>query len=709
MPNYGSRLTSSMYIRGIGSRVNSPAVGIYEDGMPLMGKTAFNFHTYDLAYVDVLRGPQGTLYGLNTEGGLVRMYSPNPFHYQGTDVSLGWGTRFYRNAEVSNYTKFSDKVAMSIAGFYDGQNGFFRNQTTGGRADAYNEAGGKARLMYQPTRKLSFDFVADYQYVNQYGFPYGIIDPGTGETAQPSSNYQGSYRRNMLNTGLNMLFHANGFDFNSNTSYQYLNDNMLMDMDYLPEDFVHMTQYQLQNSVTQDFTFKSTNNSFWHWTTGVFGSYQWLKTDAPIYFGDAMTGALASTVQTAAYNGIVQSMVAKGMPQAAAEAMVNKAGGVSFDISMATPGLFHTPQFNLGFYHESNFDITSRLTATLGLRYDYTQEGIHYQTATYMTLNGSVMGAQATHLLSSTLNHYAHNNYNQLLPKFAVSYRIDNNQSNVYATVSKGYRAGGFNIQMFSDIMQVELMANSAKAQQSNYDIPHTSADYENMDKTIEFEPEVSWNYEVGTHLNLFGYRVHLDLAAYYMQIRNQQLSVMSNQYGFGRAMVNAGKSESCGVEVALQGVAMGDHLSWAVSYGYTRAVFKEYKDNTAVGGVSTPVDYKNNRVPYVPSNTFAATADYRMDFTSSVLRSVTIGANVTGQGKTYWDEANTYAQNLYAILGAHIDADFGKVTLGVWGKNLTDTKYNTFAVSSAATGTNYTFGQLGTPFQFGVDVKCHF
>ena len=73
MPEYGSRFTSSMYIRGIGARINNPSVGMYIDGMPIVSKSAFNVHTYQLDRVDVLRGPQGTLYGQNTEGGLVRM------------------------------------------------------------------------------------------------------------------------------------------------------------------------------------------------------------------------------------------------------------------------------------------------------------------------------------------------------------------------------------------------------------------------------------------------------------------------------------------------------------------------------------------------------------------------------------------------------------------------------------------------------------
>ena len=88
MPQYGSRLTSSMYIRGIGSRVNNTAVGIYYDNIPLISKSAFNTHFYMLDRVDVLRGPQGTLYGANTEGGIVRIYSKNPMSYQGTDINL---------------------------------------------------------------------------------------------------------------------------------------------------------------------------------------------------------------------------------------------------------------------------------------------------------------------------------------------------------------------------------------------------------------------------------------------------------------------------------------------------------------------------------------------------------------------------------------------------------------------------------------------
>jgi outer membrane receptor protein involved in Fe transport len=128
MPAYGSRLTSSMYMRGIGSRINNPAVGVYYDNIPLMSKAAYNNHFYMLDRVDVLRGPQGTLYGQNTEGGLVRVYSKNPMSYQGTDIRLGIGTGLYSNVEVAHYHRPSEKLAFSVAGFYSGLKGFIDNQ-----------------------------------------------------------------------------------------------------------------------------------------------------------------------------------------------------------------------------------------------------------------------------------------------------------------------------------------------------------------------------------------------------------------------------------------------------------------------------------------------------------------------------------------------------------------------------------------------------
>lgn len=715
MPNYGSRLSSSVYVRGIGSRVNSPAIGLYLDGIPVMSKSAFNLHNYQLSRVDVLRGPQGTLYGQNTEGGLVKMYSRNPFDYQGTDVRLSYGSKYFRNVEAAHYQKFNEHIALSLAGFYEGQNGFFRNTHTGDRSDQYNEAGGKMLLKTRFDSGWKMDVLANYQYVDQNGFPYGKLDLETGKADLPASTFPGKYRRNNLITGLKFGYIGNGYDFTSVSSYQYVKDRMLMDQDYLSADYMHILQEQLQNSFTQELSLKSNQavGGFWHWTVGGFFSKQWLKTNGPVFFDDAMTAPIGNAIQqqmyTAIHASMVKKMMAQGMPEvaakAAASAAIEKAGGISMTVSMGAPGLYHTPQTNLGFYHESNFDITSRLVATLGLRYDYLHTGIHYESSAYMAMTANMMGQKATYTLRSALNEKTNDDYNQFLPKLGLTYRLDNQQSNIYATISKGYRAGGYNIQMFSDILQTELNANRQQALRGDYDVPHTAEDYEKVNQTISYKPEVSWNYEVGSHLNLFNHALHLDFSAFYMKVKNQQLSVMAGNYGFGRMMVNAGKSHSCGIEAALRGQLANGNIDWMLNYGYTHAVFDEYTDGEGEKAVS----YKDKKVPYVPMHTLSAMADYRIAFNSNLLRNMVFGVNVNMQGKTYWDNGNTYSQDIYAVLGGHIAFDFGIMQLNIWGKNLTDTNYNTFAVDNAATGKREYFAQRGNPFQCGVDLSFRF
>ena len=692
MPAYGSRLTSSMYVRGIGSRINNPAVGVYYDNIPLMSKAAYNNHFYMLDRVDVLRGPQGTLYGQNTEGGLVRIYSKNPMNYQGTDIRLGIGTGLYHNVEVAHHHRPSEKLAFTIAGFYSGLKGFIDNQNFDEKNDKSQEAGGKVRLIFAPNKKLTFDWTADYQWVSQNAFGYGEFHPldlrgpeyigisGVDLNVQdPATTIMNGYKRNMLNTGLNISYNIGKFLFTSTTSYQFLQDKMLMDQDYMTPDYLQLEQRQKQNAVTQEFVLRSHDTSRWQHATGLFGSYQWLRTDAPVYFGESMRSNLANTILDYMPERVRTMFNIWEIPQ------------------LEVTELFHTPQMNLGLFHESNILLGERLKLTLGFRLNYDKVKIDYDTQALMALHYAIQRGPSTmeytKSLVSPLSQSLDKGFTQFLPKVGLTWPLDENLGNIYAVVAKGYRSGGYNIQMFSDILQSDLMANGKDISSLKDDtkvLEHTAEDYAAIEETIAYKPEESWNYEVGAHLNLFGGKMHFDFAMYYMQIRNQQLSIMEPNSNYGRIMVNAGKSHSCGLETMLRGRAIDNAIDWGITYAFTNAKFDEYDT------------YKDNHVPFVPQHTFSAMADYH-------LGKFTIGANLAGQGKTWWDEANTYSQKIYATLGTHADYDFGPVVLSLWGKNLTNTKYNTFAIQSSATGDQRYFAQRANPIQLGLDVNVHF
>ena len=679
IPAYGSRLTSSTYMRGIGSRSGNPAVGVYYDNIPLVNKSSFNSHFYGIDRVDVLRGPQGTLYGMNTEGGLMRVYSKNPMNYQGTDLRLSLATGLQSDVEIAHYHRPSDKFAFSTSAFYSGQKGFFDNTYLNEHADLSNEFGGKARLVWLPADGWNIDFTTDYQYVNQNGFPYGEYDSETKHFNEPQTTLLNGYKRQMVNSGLHVTYTTPSLLFASTTSHQYLYDQMVMDQDYLPEDYLQLEQRQKMNAITQELSLRSLGGGIWNHASGVFFSKQWLKTDGPVYFGEAMN------------NKILTNM---GMPAAMAQMLSISDNYV--------PGTFRTPQWNVGVYHESHIKLFDRLTLTLGLRYDYQKVSIDYATQSMFTLTGKgtmMMPGQGGQMIQipvdftskfvSRLENQTDKGYSELLPKFGLTLDLGSG-SNLYAVVSKGFRAGGYNIQMFSDIFsneQREIGKGFAAMAKGDMTVEHTAEDYAKVEETITYKPETSWNYELGTHLNLFGGKLHADAAVYYMRVRDLQLSVMAGDYGYGRQMINAGRSSSCGLELSLRGTALDNRFTWAATYGYTH---------------SQLLDYEDNQVPFIPTHTFSAMTDYR-------IGKFTFGLNVAGNGPTYWDVENEYRQKLYATLGAHAMVDFGCIKLNVWGRNLTDTKYNTMLVNSSIDGTNRSFAQQGNPLQVGADIIMHF
>ena len=101
-----------------------------------------------------------------------------------------------------------------------------------------------------------------------------------------------------------------------------------------------------------------------------------------------------------------------------------------------------------------------------------------------------------------------------LLPQIAATYTFDSNLGNVYGKISKGYKAGGFNTQMFSDVLQQRLMG-----------IMGIGAQYD-VDEIVSFKPEQSWNFEIGDHLNLMDGKLTMELAAFYIDCRDQQLTM---------------------------------------------------------------------------------------------------------------------------------------------------------------------------------------
>lgn len=686
MPDYGSKITSAVYIRGIGSRINTPAVGLYVDNIPYIDKSAFDFNFYDIERIDILRGPQGTLYGRNTMGGLIKVHTRSPFSYQGTDVKLSYGSKSnYRSASLTHYHRWNEHFAFSAGGYYEGSDGFFRNAYNGKKIDNMEAGGGRIRAIWLPSDNLKLDFTIGYDYSDEGGYPYyytGALNKSKEEYKEHigkiSYNRDCGYRRGLFNTGLNIEYQGNSFIMNAVTGYQNLTDRMYLDQDFLPVDIYNIEQKQRINTLSEEITFKSKKNQRWIWVTGASGFYQWLHTDAPVTFQSEGIQWLE--------NNINKGMASSGMP-------------INLKIlseTMPVPGIFDTPVLGAAIFHQSTFNhlLFENLSATVGLRLDYEKNKIDYNSSAAMNIQmymaGKPMGKpmeQAAEFIGKLDDDHV-----QLLPKFALKYDF-NKQNNIYATVSRGFRSGGYNIQMFSELLQ------SALKQRPGAGSAVSDNEIKNL---VTYKPEYSWNYEIGSHLSLFGGKLKTDLAAFYMDTRDQQIAKFVES-GLGRMMVNAGSSESYGAEVSLT-ASVNRNLSLNGSYGYTHSTFKKY--DAGKSSSDENIDYSGHYVPFVPRHTMNVGANYSFFLGGNKwAQSLTVGLNYTGAGKIYWTEKNDVSQSFYGTLNGRISLQAKALQIDFWGRNLTNKDYTTFYFESMERG----FEQRSKPLQLGVDVRYHF
>lgn len=728
MPDYGSRLTSAVYIRGIGSRIGTPAVGLYVDNVPYIDKSAYDFNFLGIDRVDVLRGPQGTLYGRNTMGGLVRVFTADPITHKGTEVSAGIRARaageenFAGRAAFTTYLHPADKMGISLGGYYEGDEGFFTNSATGRKQDDSKSGGGRVRWSWQPTNIVKLDWTASYEYSDEGACPYyrlgaygkdGAYQAAADEVL--AQNRPSRYRRSLFNTGLGVEHRLPRVVMTSLTAYQHLDDRLFMDQDFTAADIFSLEQKQMMNTVSEEIALRSPrSDSRWTWTTGAFGMYQYLRTKSPVtFYGDGLS--------------FLNRQIASVLPEGMGMTLALTGETLPFTARLETPSV------NAALFHQSTVRLVGGLSMTLGVRldYDYRELRLTSGTAGAATYNFNMPMLRRLYpngkdlTANPALDGNLYNDSWQVLPKGSLNYAFREGLGNIYFSVAKGYRAGGYNIQSYSDLSQTVLRRsimtgvrdfsvetiNAMPLPQASKDKAiaamtavidaHTPAQPDLS--TLYYKPEYTWSYELGTHLNLLDRALQLDLSTFYMKTRDQQIARFAAS-GLGRETVNAGRSRSCGVEVSLRSLLLADRLNLSATYGYTDAVFTNY--NLGQNAAGQTVDYTDNRVPFVPAHTFSAAADFRQPLRAGFLKALSLGADVKGAGDVQWNEANTFSQPFYAVLSARLGLELGgDVTLSLWARNLTDTRYATFSFDNLS----QRYAEYGRPRHFGFDVKWKF
>ena len=663
IPDYGSRMTSTIYVRGLGTRIDQPTMGLNIDNVPIICKENYDFNLMDIAKVEMLRGPQSTLFGRNTMAGVMNIYTLSPLNYSGTRALLEYGSHNAYQLGAAHYAKLSRNLGLSVNVLHHATDGEFTNEYNHRKTDWEKQTGGRIKLEWMGDNELYVSNMFSLTHSRQGGYAYE--QEGTGYIAYNDTCF---YRRTSLLDGLTVKRDFEHFSLSSITSYQYLNDNMTLDQDFTAEPYFTLTQKRKEHAFTEDLIARSKGNGAYRWLVGAFGFYRNYDMVSPVTFKDKGISQLIESHR---------NMSLPSYP-------------ISWDSRQFVLGSdFVNRTFGTALYHQSTYRVGA-FTFDAGLRLEYEHATLNYHSETHTGY---------TIISAATGEIYAHENIDindrgklkkdffELLPKFAATYHFgDFGFESAYFSISRGCKSGGFNTQMFSDVLQQKLMG-----------IMGIGAGYD-INEVVAYKPESAWNYELGARFNFLNHRITGNVSAFYMDCRDRQLTVFPDGTTTGRVMTNAGKTRSIGCEVAVN-VNPGQGSLFQISYGYTNAKFVEYNDGKA--------DYAHCYVPYSPSHTLFVQALHEFKFhrNRTWLKSLTIESNVRGIGEIYWNEENSIRQPFYALLGASATLAGEHYALELWGKNITATRYHTFYFVSIG----HTFLQRGHGATMGATLRLNF
>ena len=596
IPDYGSKYTTPVFIRGVGSKNGTPSVGLYVDGIPYFEKSAFDFDLSEVEQIEVFRGPQGTLYGRNTMGGLIHVSTRSPLRHEFTSFRVDGGSHGRFQGTFSHYRKIKENVGYSLTGKYQRSSGYFTNTCTGEKADDGQAGNVRARLEWMINPRLMLGVTSLYDRSVQGANAYALVDPDSKVLGEISFDSPSYYHRTLSASGVSLKYMKPNFELSYQQSLQYTKDKLRQDQDFTPVKRVNSLISQKQLMTSGELNIKVRVNEHYQGITGMFGFYQQVDKDVATLY--------------AAYTAHKNDDI---------------------------------PTHGIALYHQSIIDHVGIdcLSLIFGLRYDYERANRDYS---YHKDDESPAGYEARM------------NFSQWVPKVALQYRIGSD-GQLYTSVSKGYKTGGFNTSFFTD-------------------------------KENAYDPESSWDYEVGMKHSFWERRLYAELAFYWINWKNQQVQQKVDTGGF--MIRNAGRSVSKGIECCLQYNPFNG-MNIQLNYGYTHATFKRYQ-------YTEKTDYSGHFLPMVPRHTLGGSINYTRSVRHRFFDRYQLGMNVSGNGKIYWHESNRETQSFYAVLSATASVTKGKITLGIWSKNLTNTDYVSY-LFKASSGM---FAQRGRPFALG-------
>ncbi|WP_052215809.1 TonB-dependent receptor [Sphingomonas sp. ERG5] len=669
---------SSIGIRGIGVSSASDgldtSVGVYIDNVYLGRPGMALSDLIDVDRVEVLRGPQGTLFGRNNSAGVLNITTRKPEFTFGGTAELSAGNYGYNQERISITGPIIDGLlAFRVTGFNTHRDGVLDNIKTGLGANSVGRAGGRIQLLATPATNLTLRLIADYSMeddsccvsATKLVLP-ASLSATTGRTLQalaalgyvPARSLD--FTRN--NSPQNMKTDQKGVSFQADwdlgfasltsiSAWRYWHFNPLQDSDGTPLDIIQVNVAQTKDDqYSQEIRLASRPGRF-NWQVGAYLFHQRLKD----HFILNQFGTDASAFYT--------TYARLANPAAAA---INIAPGSQYldDVD--------TTVDSVAAFAQANFAVTDRLTVTGGIRYTHDKRSGTSDTSTFGT----------PYVPTSIPFHYdvsvTDDNVSYLA---SVSYKLADDVL-TYASYSTGYKGSGLNL-------------NSAVS----------------AGTPLVLAPEKVRNWELGLKSQLFDRRLTLNLSAFSTNLSGLQANIVPTN-GNRSYLANVGEVRSRGVEVDAS-LRATDTLTLSANGSYNDATYTKYANAPCPVGVTGICDLTGKPLFQAPKWVGNATVDYHVELANG-LRPYAL-AQISYRSSTFGTaDAGPYSRiDSYALANFRIGTTFakGRYDLSAWINNAFDKKYFQNLSTTAIVGTSpFAYaGQLGAPRTIGATLRASF
>lgn len=647
------------YIRGLGTGDTGAAtvypVGIYADDVFLSAPIAGGGPLFDLERIEILRGPQGTLYGKNTTAGAVNIISKKPTFDTEAYATLGVGEKSERIVSGAvGGAILDERLAGRVSVYSEERDGFGKNLTTGNSYGDVNKKAIRLQLLAQLTPNLDALLKVHAREFKGDGsngsLPIGTYSGYTRPRGRGIAlNVDEDYKLEHEGTSLTFNWDLSGYKLTSITAYDYIRNQNFTDADYTPYESNGRTDSDNRyRQYSQEFRLASPQEEKLRWLVGTH------------YFKETLDSSALRTKQ----------------PGLLANGTSNQTG--------ATNVVYRDLNYNhdtesIAAFGNIKYDFTDQFTLGGGLRWTQEKKDIDLNLVQRVNSGGVLVPLAGADNNGSSSQDKTWEAWTwDLTPEYKVNENVL-----VFFRYAKGFRSGGFNTGLSGGLSGL------------------TTVDPEKLD-----------SYEVGVKSSWLDNRLTANANAFYYDYKDIQVNLLTVNSGIlTTALTNGAKGEAKGIELELEAQATERlHLRAALSYLDTE--YKNFKNVNPTTGVVTG-DYSGNSFVRSPKHVVALGGDYTFPFFNG--SKLIAAGDISYRSKEYFladrQSEDTLSQDAYTIGNARLTwvNSNDKVSLTAFVNNFTDRKYQVHGRPNGAVGSGQYVITYGNPRFAGLNLTIRF